>query len=220
MFDFIGGYFFSVLNGFLLGLSLIVAPGVQNLFIIRQRINNNYPYLAALVCSLCDTVLIFLSIAGMGTVISSNMYLKRVIIIISILFLVAFCFRSIKSLTNNIKTIKINDDGINESVNSKFKVFLLSVGLSWMNPQAIIDTLFIIGGTSSNYSTSSSWMFGIGAVLASFSWFFFLSNFAKVFLKYLKSSKFEKILNIFIILIIGLILYQLVNSLLSKGELL
>lgn len=210
-------YVRPAINGFLLGLSLIIAPGVQNLFIIKQRVNNNYPHLAALACSLSDSTLIFISIAGIGTVISSNIVVKKIIVIISILFLLFYCYKALKSLFSKGEggTVK---DVENLSSDSKIKVFLLSVSLSWFNPQAIIDTLIIIGGTSSNFHEINSWFFGLGAALASFSWFFMLSNSARLFLQFFKSSKFERLLNLFIILVMGSILYQLILGFFIKGE--
>jgi L-lysine exporter family protein LysE/ArgO len=212
--DFPFKLFTSFLNGYLLGLSLIIAPGVQNLFVIKQRINKNHPILAAFTCSIADSVLILCSIAGISAVISSNEVFKKILAVISIAFLVLYCYKSIRLVI--CPEGKENQDKVEKNIgNSRVKTILLSISLSWLNPQAIIDTVLIIGGASASYNVLGSWIFGFGAAISSFSWFFLLSHSAQAFSKIINTHKVERLLNLTIIIIMIYIIIHLMRSLLN-----
>jgi len=181
--------------GFVTGLSLILAIGAQNIFVIEQGLKKQYIFLVCLICSVSDLILIFL---GLFLFEYFKFYFtKNVELIFNILlfiFLIYFIYSKIRSLYNK------SDINFNSNILSLKNVTVKTLGFTYLNPHVYSDTVFFLGNFSKNFLITHKYFFGIGASIASFLFFFSLGYLAKFFSNYLINSKVWKIINFFIII--------------------
>lgn len=171
--------------GLLLGLSSIISIGAQNLFVIKQGLKNEYPYLCAFSCFLCDFILITLGTLGISHVISEYPVLRLALLVAGILLLMIYGTSAIKRGFNSM-AIQHNLLGLAVEQYSNSSISkLLGLGLSFsiLNPQAILDSMVIIGGSANHYAGQMKYLFVLGAITASFIWFFGLALLTSCFAK-------------------------------------
>ena len=183
------------LLGFLTSLSLILAIGAQNIFVIEQGLKNQHVFLVCLVCSISDCLLIFTGIFLFHYFSQYfNSLIELIFNILLLLFLIHFIYSKIKSRNENIN--------LNEQTNSisALKIFLKTLGFTYLNPHVYSDTVFFLGNFSKNFLITNKYFFGIGASIASFLFFFSLGYLAKFFSNYLINSNTWKAINFFIII--------------------
>ena len=187
-----------LLLGFFTGLSLILAIGAQNIFVIEQGLKKQHIFIVCLVCSISDLVLIFLGIFLFHYFIQYfNSTIELIFNILLIVFLIHFIYSKIKSYSSQV-------DFNNEIIDiSKFDIFLKTLGFTYLNPHVYSDTVFFLGNFSKNLILIQKISFGIGASIASFLFFFFIGYLSKYLSKYAQSKKIWKIINIFIICFIS-----------------
>ena len=181
--------------GFFTGLSLILALGAQNVFVIEQGLKKQYVFLVCLICSVSDLILIFLGIFLFEYF--KIYFTKNVELIFNILlfiFLIYFIYSKVRSL---YKRSEINYEGSNLSLKN---IIIKTLGFTYLNPHVYSDTVFFLGNFSKNFLVSHKYFFGIGASIASFLFFFSLGYLAKFFSNYLIDSRAWKIINFFIII--------------------
>ena len=183
-----------LLLGFLTGLSLILAIGAQNIFVIEQGLKKQHILLVCLVCSLSDLVLIFLGIFLFHYFIQYfNSTIELIFNILLIIFLIHFIYLKIKSLN-----LKIDLDNETKKI-SKFNIFLKTLGFTYLNPHVYSDTVFFLGNFSKNFILDQKILFGVGASVASFLFFFVIGYLSKYLSHYAQNEKIWKIINLFII---------------------
>jgi len=184
-----------LLLGFFTGLSLILAIGAQNIFVIEQGLKKQYIFLVCLICSVSDLILIFL---GLFLFEYFKFYFtKNVELIFNILlfiFLIYFIYSKIRSLYNK------SDINFGSNILSLKNVIVKTLGFTYLNPHVYSDTVFFLGNFSKNFLITDKYFFGIGASLASFLFFFSLGYLAKFFSNYLINSNVWKTINFFIII--------------------
>jgi len=179
--------------GMTLGFSLIISLGPQNMFLIRQGLKREYAYLAALVCLLCDAFLIALSGTGLSHLILQFPILKNTLLIFGIVFLLVYGGRSLlsgyKNIKNQNKNLNLNETVISPSCTTLSIGGIIITGLSFsiLNPQAIIDTVVLIGGVVNQYPIQSQHLFILGAITSSLIWFYGLTTLSRSFSRYLKN---------------------------------
>ena len=181
--------------GFLTGLSLILAIGAQNIFVIEQGLKKQYVLLVCLICSISDLILIFLGLFLFEYF--KVLFTKNVELIFNILlfiFLIYFIYSKVRSL---YKKSEINFDN---NILSLKSIVLKTFGFTYLNPHVYSDTVFFLGNFSKNFLITHKYYFGIGASLASFLFFFSLGYLAKFFSNYLINSNLWKGINFFIII--------------------
>ena len=181
--------------GFFTGLSLIVAIGAQNIFVIEQGLKKQYVFLVCLICSISDLILIFLGIFLFEYF--KIYFTKNVELVFNILlfiFLIYFIYTKVRSL---YKRSEINFEYTNLSLKN---IIFKTLGFTYLNPHVYSDTVFFLGNFSKNFLISQKYFFGIGASIASFLFFFTLGYLAKFFSNNLINSKVWKIINFFIII--------------------
>ena len=181
--------------GFLTGLSLILAIGAQNIFVIEQGLKKQYVFLVCLICSISDLILIFLGLFLFEYF--KVLFTKNVELIFNILlfiFLIYFIYSKVRSL---YKKSEINFDN---NILSLKSIVLKTFGFTYLNPHVYSDTVFFLGNFSKNFLITHKYYFGIGASLASFLFFFSLGYLAKFFSNYLINSNLWKVINFFIII--------------------
>ena len=180
--------------GFFTGLSLILAIGAQNIFVIEQGLKKQYIFLVCLICSVSDLILIFLGIFLFHLFHQYfNLFVEFILNIFLIIFLVYFIYSKIKS-------IKINLSFNSELKDSSLKkIFLKTLGFTYLNAHVYSDTVFFLGNFSKNFLLDEKIYFGLGASIASFIFFFLLGYLSTYFSKYAKIDKIWIVINLFII---------------------
>ena len=180
--------------GFFTGLSLILAIGVQNIFVIEQGLKKQYVFLVCTICSVSDLILIFLGIILFHLFHQYfNLFVELTLNILLIIFLIYFIFSKIKSIT---KDISFNSEVKNIS---KIEISLKTLGFTYLNAHVYSDTVFFLGNFSKNFLLDEKIFFGIGASIASFIFFFLLGYMSTYFSRYAQNDKIWKFINIFII---------------------
>ena len=189
-----------LLLGFFTGISLILAIGAQNIFVIEQGLKKQHIFLVCLICSLSDLILIFLGIFLFHYFIQYfNSTIELIFNILLIIFLLHFIYSKIKVYNSSIN---FNTDTKNIS---KLNILLKTLGFTYLNPHVYSDTVFFLGNFSKNFLTNDKILFGVGASVASFIFFFLIGYSFKYLSKYAKSKKFWNIINIFIIFFMTLL---------------
>ena len=188
------------LLGFLTGLSLILAIGAQNIFVIEQGLKKQQVFLVCLICSLSDFILIFL---GIFLFHSFTQYftptIELILNILLVIFLIHFIYSKIKSFNTQV-TIDQNSNFI-----EKKNVIFKTLGFTFLNPHVYSDTVFFLGNFSKSFLILEKYFFGIGAAAASFLFFFSIGYLSQYFSRYLNNKNLWKYINIFIILFMFLI---------------
>lgn len=162
--------------GLMIGFSLIMAIGAQNLFIIRQGIRREYSYYVAVICLLCDSLLIFLSISSVSLLITQYPLVKQSLLWFAVLFLTGYgSFSIYRGIRPGAESTFENTSSSSLST-SYWKITLTALCFSLLNPHAILDTVVLMGGIANNFSsTTEQYHFALGAVIASCIWFFGLT---------------------------------------------
>jgi L-lysine exporter family protein LysE/ArgO len=180
--------------GFFTGLSLILAIGAQNIFVIEQGLKKQYIFIVCLVCSISDLILIFLGIFLFHYFVQYfNSTIELIFNILLIIFLIHFIYLKIKSFN-----LKIDLNHENKKI-SKFDIFLKTLGFTYLNPHVYSDTVFFLGNFSKNFIFDQKILFGVGASIASFLFFFVIGYLSKYLSHYAQNEKVWKIINLFII---------------------
>ena len=183
-----------LLLGFFTGLSLILAIGAQNIFVIEQGLKKQHIFLVCLICSLSDLILIFLGIFLFHYFIQYfNSTIELIFNILLIIFLLHFIYSKIKIYNSSIN---FNTDTKNIS---KLNILLKTLGFTYLNPHVYSDTVFFLGNFSKNFLTNDKILFGIGASVASFLFFFLIGYLSKFLSKYAQRQNIWKTINLFII---------------------
>ncbi|MDQ2995198.1 MAG: LysE family transporter [Pseudomonadota bacterium] len=187
----------SVLNaGLTLGFGLIISMGPQNLFLIRQGLKKEHPYFVALICALCDTALILLSTFGVNKLIVAYPIAKTIMTVLGALFLLAYGAKSIYSGIKQWQSPSVMNL-LKASKNFSWtRLLLMTVSFSLLNPQAIVDTMIMIGGAVSQYPEEEQLLFVAGVISASFIWFAGIATLSSSCARYLNTSTFWSMLEI------------------------
>jgi len=195
--------------GFFTGLSLILAIGAQNIFVIEQGLKKQFVFIVCLICAISDFILIFLGIFLFHYF--NNFFtpfFELILNILLLLFLINFIWGKIKENNNEIK-LDAKEDKKN-FINTIYKTF----GFTYLNPHVYSDTVFFLGNFSKSFSIEQKYLFGIGASIASFIFFFTLGYLSKYLSNYLIDNKIWKIINFIIIIFMSfLAFYVLINIL-------
>ena len=193
--------------GFFTGLSLILAIGAQNIFVIEQGLKKQYVFLVCIVCSLSDLLLIFSGILLFHFFHQYfNLFVELVLNISLIIFLIYFIYSKIKSLK-----IDVNFNSEFKDISSS-EILLKTLGFTYLNAHVYSDTVFFLGNFSKNFLFDEKIYFGIGASIASFIFFFLLGYLSVYFSKYAQNDKTWKYINIFIIGFMSLLTIYIVKE--------
>ena len=198
-----------LLLGFFTGLSLILAIGAQNIFVIEQGLKKQYVFLVCLICSISDLLLIFLGIflfEYFRNFFTDNV--ERIFNLLLLVFLVYFIITKIR-----IKHDEINIDFKNNTISFK-NTLVKTLGFTYLNPHVYSDTVFFLGNFSKNFLISQKYYFGIGASIASFLFFFCLGYLSKFLSKYLQNQIVWKLINFFIVVFMSILAFYVLLDIL------
>ena len=186
--------------GFLTGLSLILAIGAQNIFVIEQGLKKQHIFLVCLVCSLSDFILIFFGIFLFHYFTQYfNTTIELIFNILLVIFLIHFIYSKIRSFSS--KAVFENQV---ENI-SKMNIFFKTLGFTYLNPHVYSDTVFFLGNFSKNLILYQKILFGLGASIASFIFFFLIGYLSKYLSQYAQNKKIWNIINVFIISFMSLL---------------
>jgi L-lysine exporter family protein LysE/ArgO len=156
----------AIIHGFILAFGLILPLGVQNVFVFNQgAIQPSFPKALPVIitASLCDTLLISLAVLGVSVVVLGSYWIKTILFIGGIFFLIYMGIVVWKS-----KPAKIEKE--QTSFSSK-KQILFAMSVSLLNPHAILDTVGVIGTSSIKYAGSEKFAFALACIITSWIWF-------------------------------------------------
>lgn len=162
-------------TGFGLGLSLIVAIGAQNAFVLRQGLRRAHVLPVVLTCALSDAVLIAAGVAGFGVLADRLPWLAQVLRWGGVAFLLVYGARAFLSAWRGTGALKA--EGAAEG--SALAAVLTCLALTWLNPHVYLDTVVLIGSVAARWP-GQGLAFGLGAVTASFVFFFSLGYGARL----------------------------------------
>ena len=198
-----------LLLGFLTGLSLILAIGAQNIFVIEQGLKKQYIFLVCLICSISDLILIFLGIflfQYFGNFFNST--IELILNILLFIFLVHFIYGKI-----SIQKNKINFNHKIKNI-SLTGITTKTLAFTYLNPHVYSDTVFFLGNFSKNLLIVDKYYFGTGAAISSFIFFFSIGYMSNYLSKYLQSKRVWRKINLFIIVFMSILaLYILIEIL-------
>ncbi len=160
-----------LMQGFGLGAGLIIAIGAQNAFVLRQGLTRSYVFITALICALCDAVLIALGVGGVGTLITRNPGLTTFARWGGAAFLFWYGARAFWSA---LKPSALDAADASHSASLRGTV-LTVLALSLLNPHVYLDTVVLLGSIGGQYPADERLTFALGAMLASWCWFFGLA---------------------------------------------
>ena len=199
-----------IILGFLTGMSLILAIGAQNIFVIEQGLKKNFVFFVCSICALSDIILIFLGIFLFQYFeFFFNSAVKLIFNILLLGFLLHFIWSKIK---DNKKKVLLKTS---KTKTTLLKTLLKTMGFTYLNPHVYSDTVFFLGNFSKGFLIEQKYYFGIGASIASISFFFLLGFLSQYFAKYLQNEKIWKIINFIIIFFMSfltlLVLAEIIN---------
>jgi len=199
-----------VLLGFVTGLSLILAIGAQNIFVIEQGLKKQYIFLVCLICSVSDLILIFL---GIFLFEYFRIYFSNFVeLIFNILLLGFLAYFIISKLRYNYDKLILNIENKKISLTN---IIIKTLGFTYLNPHVYSDTVFFLGNFSKNFLIIHKYYFGLGAALASFLFFFSLGFLSKFLSKYLQNKKTWKYINLFIIIFMSILSFYVLLDILK-----
>ena len=203
----------AFLTGFFLGISLILAIGAQNVFVLRQGILGQHVFYVALFCAISDTLLICIGIVGISffldSLVSQNL---NVLFGLSALWLMGYGLMRLKEVFKSKTQIEI------EIETSSSKDLISTIGilaiLTFLNPHVYLDTIILIGSISQQFTEKYKIAFALGASFSSFVFFFSLAYGAKLFKPLMQSNVSWRLLDFFI----AIIMFTIAIKLAYAGE--
>lgn len=179
----------ALIPGFLTGLSLIIAIGAQNAFVIRQGLMRQHVLLIVAICAASDAALIFLGTGGLGTLIQSRPSLLEFIRWFGVIYLTWFGINSVRSAFKN-QSLNAGEG----SAISQRKIVATCLALTFLNPHVYLDTVILLGSIANQFE-EGRWFFTVGAAIASVVWFSTIGFGARAASRFMSKPIFWKILD-------------------------
>ncbi len=197
----------AALAGFFLGLSLIVAIGAQNAFVLRQGLQGRHVLAICLTCAASDALLIAAGVGGFATMISSIGWLDPLLRYGGATFLAFYGLRSLRSAASGNSALTVRGD----AEQSLAAALVTCLALTWLNPHVYLDTVVLLGSISTRYP-GKEFAFAAGATSASFLFFFSLGYGARLLRPLFARPAAWRLLDGLIALVMGTIVFNLVSS--------
>lgn len=171
-------------TGYGTALALILAIGAQNAFVLRQGLMRSHVFTVCLICALSDAVLITAGVAGFGAVTAAYPRLPQVMTWAGALFLLGYGAARFHAAWRGGSALDAGGRA------QRLRVAVLScLAFTWANPHVYLDTLGLVGAVSTGFSGAAKPAFALGAITASFSFFFALGYGARLLAPYLRSAR-------------------------------
>ena len=193
--------------GFITGISLILAIGAQNIFVIEQGLKKEFIFIVCLICSISDFLLIFLGIFIFYFF--QSFFTPFIELILNLLLLVFLLFFIWNKIKKEVHKLNLN---VIKKKSSFSSVIFKTLGFTYLNPHVYSDTVFFLGNFSKNFALKQKIFFGTGASISSVVFFFTIGYTSKYLSNYLKSKRIWKIINLIIIIFMSfLTIYVFIN---------
>ena len=183
----------AAVAGLLAGLTLIVAIGAQNAYVLRQGLRREHVGAVVAVCTLSDAVLILAGVAGIGVLVERAPTALVVVRWLGVAFLTAYGLMSLWRARNA--------EGLqaaSATQSSRRGVIARAAALTWLNPHVYLDTVLLLGGIAATHGEQGRWWFGLGACVASVVWFVGLGYGARRAHRLLSSARAWQVLEVLI----------------------
>lgn len=197
----------TYLQGFAIGLSLIVAIGAQNAFVLKQGLKKQAVFWVCFVCALSDSILVVLGITGFATVIQLYPELVGFAKWAGAVFLVWYGLQHARQAFQANHSLHAGSQ--NEIQLSK--IIIVCLALTWLNPHVYLDTVVLIGSISTQFEQTKLY-FALGVITASWFFFFSLGYGARVLIPVFANPKAWKVLDVVIALIMWSIAISLIMT--------
>ncbi|MFJ2542708.1 L-lysine exporter [Microbacterium sp. NPDC087589] len=194
------------LSGLGLGLSLIIAIGAQNVFVLRQGIRREHVLPVVIICAVSDALLIAAGVAGLGFVISAAPWLVVVARWAGALFLLAYGLLAARRAWRGGEQLRVEPaDGESSNARSSggtstatrtalVPVIATALALTWLNPHVYLDTVLMLGSIAATHG-EDRWLFAAGAITASILWFIALGFGARYLGRWLRTERSWRIVD-------------------------
>ena len=180
----------ALLAGFFTGLSLIVAIGAQNAYVLRMGLSRHHVGLIVFICTLSDLLLIIAGIGGIGSIVQHAPQALNVLRWFGVAYLALFTLRAFKSA---LKSDALEPNGTTPP--SLRSVVTTTIALTWLNPHVYIDTVVLLGSIGNQWG-HHRWAFALGASFASILWFAAIGFGAKIASPYLVKARTWQIVDV------------------------
>ena len=161
--------------GLALGLSLILAIGAQNAFVLRQGLRGDHVFAVVMTCALSDALLITAGVSGFAALAEAAPWIAPLLRWGGAAFLLVYGAKAALAAWRGGEALKAADEG----AAGLRRAVLTCLALTWLNPHVYLDTLVLLGSIASRFE-GRVWAFGSGAVMASFLFFFGLGYGARL----------------------------------------
>ncbi|MBU1229663.1 MAG: LysE/ArgO family amino acid transporter [Proteobacteria bacterium] len=195
-------------QGFALSLGLIVAIGAQNVFVLTQGARGRSPWLVAGVCSACDALLIAAGVGGVGAMAARSPLASGLLTLAGALFLATYGLRALRHAWRG-EALGLGAEAPAPPLKA---IVCTALGVSLLNPHALLDTVVLIGGLSSRLDGPGRLNFGLGAMLASACWFYSLSLGGRLLAPLLRKPAAWRVLDVLVCLTMWALAAGLVRS--------
>ena len=184
----------ALVAGLLTGLSLIIAIGAQNAFVLRQGLTRAHVGAVVAICAVSDAALISAGVAGIGTVVEQAPTALTVVRWLGAAFLTWYGATSLLRALRTDEALRAN--GANGG--SRRTAVLTAVALTWLNPHVYLDTVLLLGSIANQHGEEDRWWFAGGASAGSLAWFTGLGYGAGRASRWLASPRAWRVLDLLI----------------------
>ena len=178
----------TFITGFSIGFSLILAIGAQNAFVLKQGLIRQNVFLVCLICAASDAILITLGVSGFGEIITEYPIIEKLARIGGALFLFTYGVLNLYSAQTKTHALEPTQ----KIQTSKRKTILTCLGFTWLNPHVYLDTVVMLGSISTQFENTAT--FALGAISASFVFFFSLGFGASKLTRYFEKPRTWRVL--------------------------
>jgi L-lysine exporter family protein LysE/ArgO len=197
---------FASVAGFFTGLSLIIAIGAQNAYVLRLGLMRHHVFAVVLFCAVSDAALIIAGVAGLGALIQQLPLLLEIFRYAGAAYLVWFGIGAVRRAINP-KTLEAQGEAL-----PLIKTLGTMAALTWLNPHVYLDTVILLGSIGNQF-VPNQWWFALGGAAASFVWFFSLGYGAKLLSRFMSSVRFWQVLD----MAIAVVMFTIAGTLLFSS---
>ena len=197
--------FQNLILGFLLGTSLIVAIGPQNIFVIEQGLKKQFTFLVCLICSICDVALISVGLYLFSYFDSYfSPTIELILNLLLIIFLAHFIWNKIRERYRGVSF------DLTRKRDTRKRTLQRTLAFSLLNPHVYSDTVFFIGNMSKHLEFDEKIFFGLGASMSSIIFFFTTGYLSRLFSRYLSNKRIMKKIDFIIVLVMSFLVLSIV----------
>lgn len=193
-FSYVRSVIAAVLAGLVTGLSLIVAIGAQNAYVLRQGLAGAHVGAVVSLCAVSDLVLIAAGVSGVGAIVDHAPWLVAVARRLGVAFLLWYAGSTLRQVT---RRHSLTSSGTPPEIEERTRVVGRAAAVTWLNPHVYLDTVLLIGSIAAAHGQrpGGRWLFAVGAATASVLWFTSLGFGARLLAPRLKSPRTWRVLD-------------------------